>query len=65
MLDTRSTNNPAAIDNKTLKYCGAESDMRIITVAKAKEEYLKRWIYKLLYLSEIIRIKISEKMSAV
>ena len=65
MCETNNTNKPAAIDKTTLKYSGAESEMRIITVANANEEYLKRCIYKLLYLSEMIKIRISENISAV
>ena len=53
------------MDNNTLKYLGAESEMRIITVAKSKEEYLNKWIYKLLYRREMININISEKISVV
>ena len=44
MLETSNTNKPAAIDNNTLKYFGAESEIRIITVANAKDEYLNKWI---------------------
>jgi len=65
MLETSNTNKPAAIDNKTLKYFGAESEIRIITVASAKDEYLNKWMYRLLYLRDTIKIKISEKISAV